>query len=187
MNDSDGVEVAPSPYEVGHSRPPERTRFKPGQSGNPRGRPRHRHRQAPYEAVLGQRVAIKENGIEKRVTAAEAFLLQLTKRGLEGDNAAARATIRAIEEVRGHGVAPSVENVSVCWQIVSPGSVNAALEALRLAELVDGYSAENARILLVPWIVEAALARMTDMTLTPEQQAEIESVRLPPRKNNNKK
>lgn len=28
------------PYEVGYGKPPEETRFKPGQSGNPRGRPR---------------------------------------------------------------------------------------------------------------------------------------------------
>jgi hypothetical protein len=34
-------------------------------------------------------VTIREGGTARRVTAAEAFLLQLTKRGLEGDGAAA--------------------------------------------------------------------------------------------------
>ena len=28
-----------STYEVGYGRPPKKTRFKPGQSGNPKGRP----------------------------------------------------------------------------------------------------------------------------------------------------
>ena len=83
----------------GYRRPPRATRFTKGQSGNPAGRRRGRRREAPYEAVLGQMVTIREGGVERRVTAAEAFLLQLTKRGLEGDGAAARATLAVIEEV----------------------------------------------------------------------------------------
>ena len=45
-------------------------------------------------------VTIREDGVERRVTAAEAFLLHVTKRGLEGDGAAARAAMAAIEEAR---------------------------------------------------------------------------------------
>ncbi len=82
---------------VGYGRPPTATRFRKGQSGNPRGRPPNRHKEAPYEAVLGQMVTIREDGRERRVTAAEAFLLRLTKRGLEGDGPAARDTMRVIE------------------------------------------------------------------------------------------
>jgi hypothetical protein len=62
------------------------------------GRPRGRHREAPYEAVLGQMVTIREGGAERRVRAAEAFLLTLAKRGVEGDSAAARASLALIEE-----------------------------------------------------------------------------------------
>ena len=59
-----------------------------------------RHSEPPYEAVLGQMVTIREDGVERRVTAAEAFLLHVTKQGLEGDGAAARAAMAAIEEAR---------------------------------------------------------------------------------------
>ena len=85
----------------GYRNPPLASRFRKGQSGNPRGRPRGRRRELPYEAVLGQKVIIRENGRERRVTAAEAFLLQLIKRGLDGDSAAARAAIAAIGDIRG--------------------------------------------------------------------------------------
>ncbi len=77
---------------AGYRRPPRTTRFTKGRSGNPANRPRGNHREAPYEAVLGQMVTIREDGTERRVTAAEAFLLTLAKRGIEGDSAAASAS-----------------------------------------------------------------------------------------------
>lgn len=100
MQESDRDEPPPDVKPVGYCQPPEHSRFKPGTSGNPRGRPRGRIRQAPYEAVLGRSVKVFEDGKERRVTAGEAFTLHLAKRGLEGDNGAARALIHAIEDVR---------------------------------------------------------------------------------------
>src|SRR4051794_39989138 len=37
---SDGKRKGPSDYDVGHGKPPRHSRFRPGQSGNPRGRPK---------------------------------------------------------------------------------------------------------------------------------------------------
>jgi hypothetical protein len=45
-------------------------------------------------------VTIREGGVERRVTQEEAFQLQLAKRGVEGDSAAARASLALIEEAR---------------------------------------------------------------------------------------
>src|SRR6516162_9962684 len=86
--------------EVGYRRPPASTQFQKGRSGNPKGRPRGRHNRPPYDAILDQMVAIEEEGVQRRVTAAEAFLLYMTKRALDGDGAAARATTAVIEEAR---------------------------------------------------------------------------------------
>src|ERR1700677_4874528 len=123
--------------DVGYRKPTRATRFTKGQSGNAGGRPRGREREAPYETVLGQMVTIREGGVERRVAAAEAFLLQLTKRGLEGDGAAARATLAVIEEVTErsstHGGLPSV----IVRTIVTPGSVTSALVPLRMAKKLD--------------------------------------------------
>lgn len=165
---------------VGYRRPPAKTRFRKGQSGNPRGRPRGRRREAPYEAVLGQKVTIREDGTERRVTAAEAFLLQITKKGLEGDGAAARSAMRAIEEARATiaGTGPREDLIFVtCY--VRPGSVTSALEPLRIARKLDRYR-PTARMALEPWIVEAALDRLGARRLTLEEQhAVLRATRTP--------
>jgi hypothetical protein len=162
---------------VGYRNPPVAARFRKGQSGNPKGRPRGRRTELPYEAVLGQEVLIRESGRERRVTAAEAFILQLTKLGLDGDSAAARAAIAAIQDIR--GTDPSDESLEIIISIVDPGSVSAAVECLRIGTKLDRYR-ETARILLEPWIVEAALARFGEKQPTPqEQEIVLKATRTP--------
>src|SRR5262245_42521616 len=128
---------------------------------------------------LGRRSSFGKNGRERRVTAAEAFLLQLTKLGLDGDSAAARAAIDAIGDIR--GTHPSVPDgpLEIVWSIVSPGSVSTAVECLRIGTKLDRYR-ETARILLEPWIVEAALVRFGEKHLTPkEQEIVLKATRTP--------
>jgi hypothetical protein len=166
--------------EIGYGKPPASTRFRKGQSGNPAGRPRGRRNEPPYEVVLGQKVTIRADGAERRVTAAEAFLLHVTKRGLEGDGAAARAAMSAIGEARMTRLErEQQESITFVTIYLRPGSVNGALEPLRMARKLDRYR-ETARMTLEPWIVEAALARLGPRRLTvAEQTSVVRATRTP--------
>jgi hypothetical protein len=96
-------------------------------------------------------VTIREGGAERRVTAAEAFLLQLAKRGVEGDSAATRASLAMLEEARQRQSASDFPTIVVT--LVGMGSVTSALEVLRMAKKFDPHN-KTARIALEPWLVE---------------------------------
>ena len=160
-----------------YRQPPKSTRFQKGQSGNPKGRPKGRHISPPYDAVLGQKVTIRENGEERQVTAAEAFILQLTKRGLEGDSAAGRTALIAIEEARSRRRVQRA-TFTLTTLFVAPGNVNTALRSLRMATKLDPFR-ETARMALEPWIVEAALARLNRRLSVAEQEKVFRASRTP--------
>jgi hypothetical protein len=90
-----------APYAVGYGRPPVQTRFKPGQSGNPRGRPR---KSPPEDLALAQidpllaatlrvtseGVAVNVGGRVKTVGGEEALIRTLMDHALSGDIRATR-------------------------------------------------------------------------------------------------
>jgi hypothetical protein len=165
--------------EVGYARPPKATRFQKGRSGNPKGRPRGRRRDIPYDTLLGQMVTVREEGRARRITAAEAFILQLTKKGLEGDSASARASLAAIEMARASRTARGDDAPSIRIQLRTFG-LSCAVENLGMGVLVHPSDKNRVRLLLKPWVVEAALARLGDRHLSLEEQQNVfESARRP--------
>jgi hypothetical protein len=73
-------------YEVGKGRPPQHTRFKPGQSGNPQGRPKGiKNLKTLLANALNQKVSINEGGHRRTVSVREAILMRFVSMGLKGD------------------------------------------------------------------------------------------------------
>jgi len=159
----------PLRYRVGHGRAPKQTRFKKGHSGNPKGRPRGKKTPPAYERVLGQRVTIREHGKSRRVRADEAFLLHMVNKAVAGCVPAGQRTLRAVEEVKARNQTTRAPLKPIVFVGVSPECANLELRALRMAKWVDRFR-PTGRILIEPWLVEAALARLGDRRLTTEEQ-----------------
>lgn len=73
-------------YEVGWGRPPAASRFQPGQSGNPKGRPKGSKNLATvYHDNLMQKVEIRERGKVRKITAMEAIIKRHVAEALRGN------------------------------------------------------------------------------------------------------
>jgi len=84
--------------KVGYCRPPRATRFRPGQSGNPLGRPR---KPKPVQELLAtelrRRVVIRENGREQRIPKLELVMKRLVNDAIQGNYPAVRLLIDLIK------------------------------------------------------------------------------------------
>jgi uncharacterized protein DUF5681 len=73
-------------YEVGYGKPPQHTRFRKGQSGNPRGRARHtKNLKTDLLEELQERILVREGTSERRLSKQRAMLKSLTMKAIKGD------------------------------------------------------------------------------------------------------
>jgi hypothetical protein len=91
-------------YEVGYGRTPRDTRFKPGQSGNPKGRKRKPPSLLPdlkrlFEQALSEKVTVKQGDKEQTLTMAEAGFKQLARQHAQGDRHARRDVFAYAEKL----------------------------------------------------------------------------------------
>jgi hypothetical protein len=78
-------------YQVGFGKPPVRTQFKAGRSGNPQGRPKGAlNVRTVLKRVLEEQVVINENGKRRTITKLEASFKQVTNKAANGDLGAIR-------------------------------------------------------------------------------------------------
>jgi hypothetical protein len=76
--------------EVRYGRPPVEHQFKPGQSGNKRGRPKGSKNEATIMSeLLNRRIEIRERGRARKATALEGILLRFVEDALKGNPKAA--------------------------------------------------------------------------------------------------
>ena len=90
-------------YVVGFGKPPRRTRFKKGRSGNPKGRPRGSRTSLTFlEQALSELVVVTENGQRKQITKGEAMLKQLVNKATSGAPRAMRMLLGEIRSLEDH-------------------------------------------------------------------------------------
>lgn len=89
-------------YKVGHGRPPKETRWKKGQSGNPKGRPKA-DRTGPVDisAFLDEPVAMKINGKSRKIHPFEAMVWRMVQQMMKGE---ITPLIRLVELCEDHGL-----------------------------------------------------------------------------------
>jgi hypothetical protein len=90
--------------KAGYKHPPKHSQFKPGQSGNPKGRPKGINNLATdLEEELSESVIIHEGGKQAVTSKQRAMIKAMMSKALKGDTRAANALITlklGIEHVR---------------------------------------------------------------------------------------
>lgn len=76
-------------YTIGYKKPPKDTRFKPGRSGNSKGRPKGvRNFKTDVKRSLKERVRVRQGSKTRNVSSQEATLARLREKALAGDGRA---------------------------------------------------------------------------------------------------
>jgi hypothetical protein len=114
-----------SDEDVGYRRPPLSGRFRPGVSGNPRGRPK---RQAnsfarTIETTLDAPVSYQEGGRAKATTYRELSLRLLVNEAVNGDIAAAELIPKIIDRAERLGEAGGDKIIVENWLPDHPGQL----------------------------------------------------------------
>jgi hypothetical protein len=112
-------------------KPPRSTRFKPGKSGNPRGRPKTTADFAEiYHAVSNEKISTTSNGKRTSVTAFKAVLLRLRQSAFSGDVRAMKEFLQLRKEFL-RPDEPQTELMAADWDDVFAGQDANALDKYR--------------------------------------------------------
>ena len=86
-------------HNNGKKRPPKHSQFKPGQSGNPAGRPKgSTNLRTKVEKELRKSVSVTKNGKPTKMTKGDVIVAQLVDSSMKGDVRTAAIVLRLTED-----------------------------------------------------------------------------------------
>jgi hypothetical protein len=100
-------------YAVGYGKPPVHTRFRKGQSGNPRGRPRNGEIERARRIVLEEayrKVSVREGDKVVEISALRAVMRSHLRDALKGNGPNQRAVLGLIKELESGQARAAVSN-----------------------------------------------------------------------------
>lgn len=106
MSDTDDEDakgkVVHMPVRIGYKSPPVQTRFQPGQSGNPSGRPKGvQNFRTLFNKILNEKIAVREGSEVRKVSKAEAILRTVVVGALKGDVRHTAMLVKLAEQAGG--------------------------------------------------------------------------------------
>jgi Family of unknown function (DUF5681) len=77
-------------YRVGYGKPPKEHRFQPGESGNPKGRPKgSKNTSTLLRKILDRKIEVRTGATVRKVSVREAILIRFAESALKGDTKSA--------------------------------------------------------------------------------------------------
>jgi Family of unknown function (DUF5681) len=166
---------------VGPGRPPAASRFRKGESGNPKGRPRSRSGPTPsaFAVVIDRTLTVTQNGRPREVTVEEALQHKTYQDAIAGSRAARREVLKWIAKREKWLAAHAPKRRPSIELRMEPVDLDNANEPLLLLGIAEpdprghGVDDQYQRLLLRPWAVQAALSRPGGRRLSAKDVGEI--------------
>lgn len=115
MSDDDKLGMGEPNYDVGYGRPPSRTRFKPGQSGNPKGKKKgSRSATTIIAGILNETIQVKTSRGIRKMTKLEAATHATMNEAMKGNRRAFEQLLKMARDVGiVSGVAETIDAVAM--------------------------------------------------------------------------
>ena len=85
--------------KVGYGKPPKKTQFKKGKSGNPKGRPKGvKNLKNVIELEALAPITIQENGKKQTITRMQALVKRMMSKGVGGDTKSAQMLLALVQQ-----------------------------------------------------------------------------------------
>lgn len=145
-------------------------RFRKGQSGNPKGRPKKQRATVPsaFDIVMDKRLTVANGARQRELTIDEALQVKTYQDALAGSRMARRAVLRMIEK-REKAIAAKAPpgRVEVKTETADPRNADEAMKILGIATRNEAWMEQDVaeRLLIEPWAVRAALSRRSRKVL----------------------